>query len=244
MAFVFFWYGRKQTGICICLVNFMFLWVMGTPLVAYTLIKMLENQYPSLTANELPQADAALVLGGGVSGAHPPERPNIHLNSGADRAWFAADLYRIGKVSWILVSGGSYSESKRLQNSAEATREMLITLGVPSSVIRIEGDSRNTLENAKRSLALIRTINAKRILLVTSAAHMPRAMAIFRALLKDTEVTVLPASTDVEGLTDRLHPIGCFFPDAASLYISSQAVKEYLGRFFFLYIKPSLVKES
>lgn len=223
------WLGRRRACFALGLVGLAWLWLASTPLVALVLTSSLERQFPAQKAEQLPSADAVLILGGGIGGAYPPERPNIHLHSGADRVWFAADLYRSGKVSWVLVSGGNRPGIERLQSSADATREMLIVLGVPSSAIRLEGRSRNTFENAQFSLDLIREVGAKRVLLATSAAHMPRALRHLQTVLRGTNVEVLPASTDVEGLTDTLHSVGRYFPDAVSLDLSSRALKEYLG---------------
>jgi hypothetical protein len=47
--------------------------------------------------------------------------------------------------------------------------------------------------------------------------------------MRGSDVVVIPASTDIEGLKDTLHPIGRYFPDAASLDLSTRALKEYLG---------------
>jgi uncharacterized SAM-binding protein YcdF (DUF218 family) len=229
LAIVFTWLGRKRVSIVLGLFGLVWLWLVSTPLVAVSLSEYLERQFPALKANQLPHADAALILGGGVGGAHSPERPDIHLHAGADRVWFAADLYRSGKVAWVLISGGNRPGIERLQSSAEATLKMLIALGVPPSAIRLEDRSRNTFENAQFSLDLIRNVGAKRVLLVTSAAHMPRALRHLEIALRDTDVVVIPASTDVEGLQDTLHPIGRYFPDAASLDLSTRALKEHLG---------------
>lgn len=229
LAFTLFWLGRLRAGIALSFFGLVWFWLVSTPWFAVVLTESLESQYPALKAAQLPNADAILILGGGVGGAHPPERPNIHLHTGADRAWFAADLYRAGKATWVLVSGGNRPGIDRLQSSAEATLGMLVALGVPSAAIRMEDRSRNTYENAQFSLELIKEVGAKRVLLVTSAAHMPRGLRHLQNALQDIDVTVIPASTDVEGLTGTLHPIGRYFPDAASLELSTRALKEYLG---------------
>jgi uncharacterized SAM-binding protein YcdF (DUF218 family) len=61
-------------------------------------------------------------------------------------------------------------------------------------------------------------------LLVTSALHMPRALATFRALGVDT----IPAPTDFEAVPQPFHPLR-WLPDAETLAASTQAIKEYLG---------------
>ena len=59
-------------------------------------------------------------------------------------------------------------------------REMLESLGISRSRLTIERQSRNTLENAEFSKALVSPSPGERWLLVTSAYHMPRSVGLFR----------------------------------------------------------------
>ena len=77
--------------------------------------------------------------------------------------WYAAALFRAGKASWVLVSGGNQPGADGMQGEAEAMRSMLLTLGVPASAVRLETLSRNTAENAQQSLGLIQAAGAKRV---------------------------------------------------------------------------------
>ncbi len=202
---------------------------MATPLMAVGLAYSLERRFPAVFADQAPQADAIVLLGGALGGARPPERPTFNLGGGADRVWHAAALFKAGKASWVLVSGGNQPGDDGVEVEAEAMRSMLLTLGVPASAVRLEGLSRNTAENARQCLGLIQAVGAKRVLLVTSALHMPRALRTFEGALSGSGVTVLPASTDVEALPDTLHGLGPWLPDAESLALSTRALKEYLG---------------
>ena len=223
------WRRRLRLGLVVGALGAVWLWAVSTPLVAHSLAHQLERRYPAVLREQTPRADAIVVLGGALSGAFPPERPTFDLGSAADRVWHAAALYRAGKAPWVLVSGGNQPGTDGMQVEAEAIRSMLMTLGVPDSSIRLEGGSRNTLENARETLKLIRAIGAKRVLLVTSAMHMPRALKTFRSALQETGVGVLPASTDVEGLPATLPPLSRWIPDADALALSSRAIKEYEG---------------
>ena len=127
-------------------------------------------------------ADAVLVLGGALGAPRPPAQPHLGFGAAADRVWHAAALYRAGKARWVVLSGGSPPGSENVAPEAEAMAEVLRALGVPASAMRLEGRSRNTLENAVLSLALVRQVGARRVLLVTSALHMPRALAVFQAV--------------------------------------------------------------
>lgn len=221
--------GHRRLGLGVGLTVLFGLWVAATPLLATALAYPLERRFPAVLAEQAPRADAIVLLGGALGGARPPERPNFDLGGGADRVWHAAALFHAGKAPLVLVSGGNQPHADGMQVEAEAMRSMLLTLGVPAAAIRLEGQSRNTDENAQQSLGLIQAVGAKRVLLVTSAMHMPRALRTFQAALGGSGVTVLAASTDVEALPDSLHPLGRSLPDADSLSLSTRALKEYMG---------------
>lgn len=228
-ALLLAWRGYRRLGLGAGLLAVLGLWTIATPLVAVSLAYPLERRFPAVLADQAPRADAIVILGGALGGARPPERPGFDLGGAADRVWHAAALFKAGKAPVVLVSGGNQPGADGMQVEAEAIRSMLWTLGVPAAAVRLEGLSRNTAENAQQSLGLIREVRAKRVLLVTSAMHMPRALRTFQAALGGSGVTVLPASTDVEALPDTLHPLGRWLPDADSLALSTRALKEYLG---------------
>lgn len=221
--------GKRRAAVSLGLLGFAGLWLVATPWVAHALAQGLEHRHPIMPVEQAPAADAILVLGGGLSGANPPARPHFDLGPAADRVWHAAALYRAGKAPWVLVSGGNQPAQAGMQVESEAIREMLLTLGVPDSAIRVEGASRNTIENARESRALAQAVNARTVLLVTSAMHMPRALALVRGRLRGDGVEVLPASTDVTGLPDTLNRFGRWLPDAEALALSTRTLKEYLA---------------
>lgn len=234
-ALLLVWRGYRRLGLSAGLFAVTGLWVVATPWVANSLAYPLERRFPAVLAEQAPQADAIVLLGGALRGARPPERPSFDLGRGADRVWHAAALFHAGKAPLVLVSGGNQPGADGMQVEAEAMRSMLLNLGVPAAAIRMEGQSRNTEENARRSLGLIQAAGAKRVLLVTSAMHMPRALQTFHAALGGSGVTVLPASTDVEALPGSLHRLGRWLPDTDGLEMSTRALKEYLGLgFIFL----------
>lgn len=154
----------------------------------------LEQRHPPLPVEALPGADAIVVLGGGMEAARPPERLYPDLNAAADRVWHAARLFRAGKAPLILASGGNLPWSGAERAEAEVMAELLQELGVPKAAIVLEARSRTTQENRDNSLPVLHQLGAHRILLVTSALHMPRALALFAA----TDLAVVPAPTDFE----------------------------------------------
>jgi len=111
--------------------------------------------------------------------------------------------------------------------------EVLELLGVPASAILQESRSRNTYENAVEARRLLEPAGANRILLVTSALHMPRAVASFR----HQGFEVIPAPTDFWIVTEEAQTrAGRLFrlatsvlPDAETLAYTTRALHEYFG---------------
>jgi uncharacterized SAM-binding protein YcdF (DUF218 family) len=154
--------------------------VMSFPPVADALLDSLQDKARMAAAQAPPCCyDAIVVLGGGVTPAVPPFVTEPDLADGADRVWYAAQLYHRGVARRIIVSGGSLSPLKAgpATTEAEAMRRFLVDLGVPPETIVSEGSSMNTLENIRN----VRTmVGDARVALVTSAYHMPRALKLAR----------------------------------------------------------------
>lgn len=223
------WRGWRRAGLAMGALSLAGLWLASTPWLAWTLASSLESRYPPVAVADSPKADAALVLGGALAAANPPLKPQVNLGSAADRVWHAGALHRAGKVKWVILVGGNQPGFEHVQPEAEAMRQLLLTMGVPDSAMRLETSSRTTQENARNSVLLLQQLGIRRLLLVTSAIHMPRAMAVFREALGGRGITVLAATTDVEALGDELDPVRQWLPDAGSLAWSSRSIKEYLG---------------
>lgn len=142
-------------------------------LVAGALFLLLATDFPladrMLTIRQTPErADVIVVLGGG----------------GAERPLRAAELYRAGLAPRVLISGSG---------EGEPIRRRLIRAGVPTSAISVENGSTSTYENAAFSGPVLRELNARKILLVTSWFHTRRARAVFRNVAGDMEVVAVPA---------------------------------------------------
>lgn len=208
------------------------IWVGGNRWVATGLVRSLEWQY--LPPDPLPQAEAIVVLGGGTLPALYP-RSTVEIGGAGDRLIYAAHLYHRGAAPHILVSGGYIAAlSERSAPASEDMAELLVMLGVPETAIWQEAESRNTYENAFYSRAFLEERGIDRIILVTSAFHMPRAVGLFRAQGMD----VIPAPTDYSvtqagweqlwqpNLTAQLFN---FFPDVSNLDDTTRVIKEYLG---------------
>ena len=171
----FAWLGRQMT-----IAGAVLLLIAGLTPLGTALLVPLENRFPPW--HETGDAPAGVIVLGGVINMHISLRRNeISLDSAANRLIAAVELQRRYPTARIVFSGGNSNVIFKGQSESEFAARFLENLGVPSDDIAVDNTSRNTMENA---------INAKKIadpkpgelwLLVTSAAHMPRAMGLFRA---------------------------------------------------------------
>jgi uncharacterized SAM-binding protein YcdF (DUF218 family) len=224
--------GRRRAGLVLACLAFSGLWVASMPLVAVGLTGALERQYPAMAPEAAPVVDAIVVLGGSVTVASPPERPTFGLTSSSGRVWQAAALYRAGKAKWIVIAAGGEPHLRDEEREAQAIAQMLTQLGVPRSALVLEPQSRTTRENAANTLRLLQARGARRVLLVTSAQHMPRAMQTFVkvwALGGTNPLTLLPYPTDKVVLASGHISLNSLLPAVGGLENVTRALKEYAG---------------
>ena len=200
------------------------LWVASMPVSSNWLLSQLEAQYPPVSIETLPHADVAIVLGGAIGQPLPP-RITPELSDAADRVLHAARLYRAGKTDRILVSGGNLPWMMGVKPESQLVADLLIEFGVPLDGIFQDKASRNTRENALNSAAIMQARGWRTALLVTSGAHMPRAIAAFRKVGLDP----VPASTDVQVVYPIYGTVFDFLPDAGALAATTDAMKELIG---------------
>lgn len=207
------------------------LWLGGSRWAALGLARSLEWRY--LPPAELPAAEAIVLLGGGTQSAAAP-RPMVGLNDAGDRVLYAVQLYRQGKAPLILISGGLLNWVTAQQSPAQDMSDLLQWMGVPQDVIVLQPASENTHDDAVLSGEILRERGIRRILLVTSAFHMPRSVMLFEAegfevIPAPTDFTVVyPPSDDYPepSLQSRLVSV---MPSAENLALTTRMLKEYLG---------------
>lgn len=128
---------------------------------------------PLLLTDTSGDADAVVVLGAGVIGECVP-----NLNA-VRRVLLAARMFRERRAPLVVFTGGTPDGTCPV---AIAMSQLAREVGIPESAIRVETSSRNTRENAERSASLLRSLGARRVLLVTDRLHMRRAAGTFTAL--------------------------------------------------------------
>ena len=165
--------------------------------------------------------DAVIVLGGIVDPAGSSHSGELELNEPVERILRAAELLKSGQARMVLLSGGPPWPG--VPSEAESLAAWLGEQGIDADRIVVEGRSRNTRENAVESARIVTARGWKKLLLVTSAWHAPRALASFRAV--GLEPDVLPVDHHAnDGSAEG------FLPRAGALAVSTEMLRELVGR--------------
>jgi len=213
--------GRSLLALALAL-----LVVSSSPPVARALYRSLEARYPPLEIEQLPKASAIVVLGGALRLPLPP-RKDFEIGPAANRARHAAALFRAGKATRVLISAGAlFAQPPGVRPEAHYLRLFLGELGVPGDAVLLESESGTTRENALATKRVLERHALGSVLLVTSAAHMPRALGAFRA----AGIDATPAPTDYHVVDDPSEFAWLsLLPSAEALAMTTGAVREYLG---------------
>ncbi|MCG6656178.1 YdcF family protein [Halomonas campisalis] len=212
--------ARRLLGALLVIAGLFGLLLLATPLASHALRHSLEaHEVPG--PGQLGTAQAIVILGGGRDYVAPefgwgdaPANPTWR------RLAYGAHLQRQTGLP-ILVSGGRVHDEERAEASlmAAALREVF---EVP--VQWLEGESRNTAENARFSAELLRLEDIGDILLVSQAWHLPRAVAAFEA----AGLSVVAAPTEFASPPPQ--GLRAWLPRAYHLNQSTRALHEWLAR--------------
>lgn len=212
----------RRLGMAAVVLSLFFVYFTSTLACVCLLGLPLERPYlGAQLAERSPEADAIVVLGGGMGYVEEMEYPD--MSDGADRVWHGARLYRAGKAPLIVVSG---------TNDLHSTVPLLLDLGVPREAVVVDDSSRNTYENSRFTERLLQSRGGgsrQRVLLVTSAWHMTRSLGNF----SKTSLEAIPAPADFKAHNmyyGRQHWWTWLAPSADNLAQVSAYAKEWLGR--------------
>lgn len=185
-------------------------------------LRPLENRFPQ--PSTLPGVVHGIVaLGGGLSVHRSHERERPELNEAGDRLVALLELIRRYPEAKVIYSGGTAALLERDRREADAAGDFLHRMGIQSGRVILERQARNTRENVIRSKALAKPETGETWLLVTSAAHMPRAVGVFRRYA--WPVIPYPVDYQTGGQLRWLSP-----PDLlGGLAAATIAAKEWVG---------------
>ncbi len=168
-----------------------FIYIIGATALPDALLSSLENPYVGVKLDTLPSCDAVVMLGGGLDPSRH-EVGGLHLTIAGDRIIAALEMIRLGKAP-VLVCGGSGVNVDGVEKvEADLFKQALTERRVPVPEIISLGHCADTHDEAMRTRDITQKRGWRRVLLVTSATHLPRAVATFRAL--GVEVVPVPCN--------------------------------------------------
>jgi uncharacterized SAM-binding protein YcdF (DUF218 family) len=194
--------------------------------VANALFYRLEHEVPSTYRSDVVY-DAVILLGGVTDEIVTDEQHQAAYNDNVERLLATYGLLREGKAKAAILSGAPVSEKYAAVGEARWLGHQLEEWGISPDRIVLEERARNTRENAVFSAESVRAHGYRRVLVVTSAFHMPRSRECFAAV--DLDVDYLPVDF-------RMHENSFdaeFMPRAHALYVSTAAIRERFGRWIY-----------
>lgn len=218
---------RRKLGPRLLLLTLTLLFLLSLPLTADLLNGLLETE-PVITAERIAkdQPQAIVVLGGGRDFDAPEYGADTVTPRALTRLRYAAKLSRETGLP-VIPSGGDPGTLGKAE--ALIARELLEQeFGV--TVLEIERRSNTTWENARYTAQLMQQFGIERIILVTDAGHMPRALYSF----KRNGIQPTPAPTNFLSIvTQQISPLQQYLPSATALKESTDALHELLGLLWY-----------
>ena len=217
-----FFYRKPKLGrVCLGLALFL-LMLFGTYPLPDMMMTYLETRY--VTTETPPHVDAIVVLTGVVNlSLSTPE--HIEFYDGVERILTGIELIKNGYSDKLLIAGGSGNPYDQTKSEARILGRFAIELGIPKEKILLDPSSRNTYENAVNTKTIMEEQGISSIILVTSAAHLPRAMACF----KKVGLHPIPYGVDYNSPPDVHYHFYDIIPSVGALRKTSHTIHEYIG---------------
>jgi uncharacterized SAM-binding protein YcdF (DUF218 family) len=226
VGLILVWFTRRQkAGKVLVTLGAALLLLMGNRSLSSRLLIPLEHHYPPLavvSAAGAPQARSEkliVVLSGGYTNDPRIPADSQLAEDTLARVVEGVELHRAMPGTKLLLSGGGVDGTvPASQHMARVAED----LGVSREDIVLESESKDTEEQA-RLVGVI--VGREPFILVTSASHMPRAVALFRK----AGTSPVPAPTDYLARRYTGLTADDIYPSAEGVVLAERAVYEYLG---------------
>jgi len=200
--------------------------ICSLPIFSNKLILYLERGYIRSSESSIGKADGIVVLSGMVRTIKGDSGLVYEWNEASDRIFSGINLMNKGKAPLLILTGGKLPWSIG-KPEGEHLNEIAILQGISADKIQVTEDVQNTDQEAKAIAKLLNQIDPK-IILVTSAFHMPRAQKVFEA----AGFTVSPFPVDFLTSADRMSLID-LIPSAEAFKKTSFVIRELIGRLYY-----------
>jgi len=173
--------GARSLRMAASLVALAWLVLLGVIPIWDVLLRPLEDRFEAPATLGGIRPDGLIVLGGPLDAGMVAEtRGSVTLNASAERMTKALALARWYPEMRVVFSGYAGELFTKGASEADIARHFFEEQGLDQDRFTYENESRNTYESALITRQLVAPKPGETWLLVTSAAHMPRAMGVFR----------------------------------------------------------------
>ena len=207
------------------LVGIVVLILSSLPIISNKFIAYLEKDYQPIEIADVENVDAIVVLSGMIRVIGDEENLKYEFTDSVDRFFAGLDLFNNNKSPILILTRGKMPWSVGIAEG-EYLKELAIKYGISEENIILTDEVQNTDQEAK-AIKKILTENAK-IILVTSAFHMPRAEKVFKA----ANINLIPFPVDFQNSKSKTTMMD-FIPSAGSLFDTSHFVREMIGRLYY-----------
>jgi len=207
------------------LIGVIVLILSSLPIISNKFIAYLEKDYQPIEIAEIENVDAIVVLSGMIRVIGDEENLKYEFTDSIDRFFAGLDLFNNNKSPILILTRGKMPWSIGIAEG-EYLKELAIKYGVSEENIILTDEVQNTDQEAK-AIKEILTEDAK-IILVTSAFHMPRAEKVFKA----ANINLITYPVDFQNSKSKTTMMD-FIPSAGSLSQTSHFVREMIGRLYY-----------
>ena len=204
------------TGWYLLMAGFLFLTLLSISPVSDVLTQSLVRRYRIASEQMLENIDVITVLGGGGEDGVPS-------GTTKERIFAGIDIFRKSGAKFLAVQGASQVDGD--PTDAEIMKSIALEQGVPAEKMLTDSKSRTTAEHPARLQELLPD-GVTRIGIVTSAIHMPRAMAVFQKYFPYKTIIALPVEIPDTRSRYRIIEI---LPSVDSLSNSTTTLHEWIG---------------
>ena len=223
IGIILYWRKKQKASLYLMGISILWLLLVTTPFIPNLLVKHLENRYEVFSLKTFKNYNNPvniLVLGGGHTDDNRLPANNRLSETALARLIEGIRIQRLIPGSTLITSG--YKGSEEITQAGILANTAII-LGVDSSKIKLQKIPGNTWQEASEYKRLFG--DSTRLILVTSAIHMPRAMFLF----KKAGLSPLAAPADYLVKIGKQHDSWIGFPSSNNLRKMESAIHEYAG---------------
>lgn len=217
------WFGRKKPFRYFISMAVLWFLIITTPFVPFAVLYSLESRYLPVKVNQIQSDEEIHII---VLGAGYVYNESLPPNSQLDKEMLSrlTEGVRVHHRlhNSVLIVSGPYNHE--VYSQADVARKAALNMGVADSLIRTQSDGHTTFEEARVYFQTL--YEGRKLVVVTSAAHMHRALGEFRRLGIDAvpspssyryrsengmDVSYMPSISNIEALRSGLFEYAALF---------------------------------